>query len=123
MTVRNTSSATITTWKVQLTFPVGTTVVNTWNATQSASGSTFAFAPAGWNATIAAGESTTFGFIVNGTGQPTICVINGSSCGGGGATPSPSLEHGAADPPPPPSRHRRSAPPPWTSTASSTSAA
>jgi endoglucanase len=91
VTVQNTSSATITTWKVQLTFPVGTTVVNTWNASQSASGSAYAFAPAGWNATIAAGESTTFGFIVNGTGQPTICVINGSSCGGGGATPSPSM--------------------------------
>jgi endoglucanase len=89
--VRNTTSAAITTWRVQLTFPVGTTVVNAWNASQSAEGSTYAFTPAGWNSTIAAGGSTTFGIVVSGTGQPTICDT-GSSCGGGGATtPSPSL--------------------------------
>ncbi|MCY1143005.1 cellulase family glycosylhydrolase [Actinoplanes sp. Pm04-4] len=69
--VRNNTSSTINTWRVQLTLPAGTTIVNSWNATQSVSGSTYTFTPAGWNATLTAGATTSFGFIANGTGRPT----------------------------------------------------
>jgi endoglucanase len=79
--VKNDTSSTITTWRVQLTLPAGTTVVNAWNATTATSGSTYTFTPAGWNATVAAGASTEFGMIVNGTGRPTACTVNGAACG------------------------------------------
>ncbi|GAB2599186.1 endoglucanase [Paractinoplanes abujensis] len=87
--VKNNTSSTISTWRVQLTLPAGTTVVNSWNATQSVSGSTYTFTPAGWNGTLAAGASTSFGFVANGTGRPTSCQVNGASCGGTSTTPSP----------------------------------
>ncbi|MBL7256921.1 cellulase family glycosylhydrolase [Paractinoplanes lichenicola] len=74
--VRNNTSATINTWQVRFTLPAGTTVVNSWNATQSVSGSTYTFTPAGWNGTLAAGASTSFGFVANGTGRP---VLDGST--------------------------------------------
>ncbi|WP_250001154.1 cellulase family glycosylhydrolase [Actinoplanes sp. M2I2] len=87
--VKNNTSATITTWRVQLTLPAGTTIVNSWSATQSASGSTYTFTPAGWNGTLAAGASTSFGFVANGTGRPTSCLVNGASCGGTSPTSPP----------------------------------
>jgi endoglucanase len=79
--VRNDTSSTISTWRVQLTMPAGTSVANSWNATQSVSGSTYTFTPAGWNATLAAGASTEFGLVVNGTGRPSSCQVNGRDCG------------------------------------------
>ncbi|GID26560.1 cellulase family glycosylhydrolase [Paractinoplanes brasiliensis] len=85
--VRNNTSSTISTWRVQLTLPAGTTVVNSWNTTQSASGSTYTFTPAGWNATLAAGASTSFGFIAGGAGRPTSCTVNGVSCDGSTTPP------------------------------------
>ncbi len=88
--VKNTTSSAIDTWRVQLTLPAGTTVVNSWNATQSVSGSTYTFTPAGWNGTLAAGASTSFGFVANGTGRPTSCQVNGASCNGS-STPSPTV--------------------------------
>ncbi|WP_239143231.1 cellulase family glycosylhydrolase [Actinoplanes philippinensis] len=90
VTVNNNTSSPISTWKVELTFPAGTTVSQSWNATQAGSGSTWTFTPAGWNATIAAGASTSFGLIVNGTGRPTGCLVNGQACTGT-TNPSPSV--------------------------------
>ncbi|PRX20948.1 cellulase family glycosylhydrolase [Actinoplanes italicus] len=92
VTVNNNTSSQISTWKVELTFPAGTTVAQSWNATQAGSGSTYTFTPAGWNATIAAGASTSFGFIVNGAGRPTSCLVNGQACTGTTpSSPSPSV--------------------------------
>ena len=82
VTVNNTSSSSISTWKVELTLPAGSSIGQSWNATQATSGNTYTFTPAGWNATIAAGASTSFGFIVNGTGRPTSCLVNGQACTG-----------------------------------------
>jgi endoglucanase len=97
VTVTNTTSSTINTWRVELTFPAGTTVAQSWNATQSGS---YVFTPAGWNGTLTPGASTSFGFIANGTGRPTSCLINGSSCSG--STPpvtSPSTSPSTSTPP------------------------
>ena len=79
--VKNDKSSSISTWKVELTMPAGTTVVNAWNTTQAVSGSKYTFTPAGWNATVAANSSVEFGMIVNGTGRPTACTVNGQDCG------------------------------------------
>ncbi|WP_149100711.1 cellulase family glycosylhydrolase [Actinoplanes teichomyceticus] len=95
--VRNNTASTINTWRVELTLPAGTTIANSWNATSSASGSTYTFTPAGHNGTIAAGASTTFGFVANGTGRPTACTINGASCGG--TTTPPSSQPPSSTPP------------------------
>jgi endoglucanase len=92
VTVNNNTSSQISTWKVELTFPAGTSVTQSWNATQAVSGSTYTFTPAGWNATVAAGASTSFGFIVSGAGRPTSCLVNGQSCTGTTPpSPSPSI--------------------------------
>ncbi|BAL90501.1 putative glycosyl hydrolase [Actinoplanes missouriensis 431] len=82
VTVGNDTSSAISTWKVELTLPAGTTVGQAWNATISSAGNTVTFTPAGWNATIAAGASTSFGFIANGSGRPTSCLVNGKACTG-----------------------------------------
>ncbi|WP_433790254.1 cellulase family glycosylhydrolase [Actinoplanes sp. CA-252034] len=100
VTVNNNTSSQISTWKVELTFPAGTTVTQSWNATQAGSGSSYTFTPAGWNATIAAGASTSFGFIVNGTGRPTNCLVNGQACTGTtNPSPSPSGSVSTSTPP------------------------
>ncbi|AGL17173.1 cellulase family glycosylhydrolase [Actinoplanes sp. N902-109] len=79
--VKNDTSNTLPTWKVEVTLPAGSAVVNSWNAIQAGSGSSYTFTPAGWNATVAAGASVEFGMIVSGTGRPTSCTVNGSDCG------------------------------------------
>ncbi|BBH71091.1 endoglucanase [Actinoplanes sp. OR16] len=89
VTVTNDTSSAINTWKVELTLPAGTTVGQAWNTTMTVSGSTYTFTPAGWNATIAAGSATNFGFIASGSGRPTSCLVNGKSCTGT-VSPSPS---------------------------------
>jgi endoglucanase len=100
VTVNNNTSSQITTWKVELTFPAGTTVTQSWNATQAGSGSTYTFTPAGWNATIAAGASASFGFIAGGTGRPTSCLVNGQACTGTtNPSPSPSVSVSTSAPP------------------------
>ncbi|WP_229830090.1 cellulase family glycosylhydrolase [Actinoplanes ianthinogenes] len=82
ITVSNGSSSTIGTWKVELTLPAGSTIAQSWNTTPAVSGQTITFTPAGWNASIAGGASTSFGFVVNGTGRPTACTVNGQACTG-----------------------------------------
>ncbi|MGX6602706.1 cellulase family glycosylhydrolase [Micromonosporaceae bacterium Da 78-11] len=99
VTVKNDSSSTIKTWQVKLTLPAGTSVVNSWNATQAVAGSTYTFTPAGWNATLAAGASTSFGFIADGTGRPTSCEVNGTSCGGSPSSPNPTTTAPTTTPP------------------------
>jgi hypothetical protein len=42
------------------------------------------FTDRGYNATVPAGSSTSFGFIVAGTGAPTGCTVNGAPCAAGG---------------------------------------
>lgn len=83
-TVANNTSTQITSWRVEFDLPSGSTVTQSWSAQQSSSGSRYTFTNAAWNGTLAAGASTSFGFIVNGSGTPTACVVNGASCTGGG---------------------------------------
>ncbi|GAA0444217.1 endoglucanase [Actinoplanes capillaceus] len=102
ITVSNPSSSAISTWKVVLTLPAGTSVTQAWSSTLTSSGNTYTFTPAAWNGTIAANSSTNFGFIVTGTGQPTGCLVNGQTCTGTTTPTSPSVSPSTSTSPPPP---------------------
>jgi predicted carbohydrate-binding protein with CBM5 and CBM33 domain len=54
-------------WTVSLAYPAAQTIQQGWNATVSASGSTVTATNAGYNGALAAGGSTSFGFIGSGT--------------------------------------------------------
>ncbi|MET8266172.1 cellulase family glycosylhydrolase [Micromonospora arida] len=100
VTVTNDTSAPITSWRVEFDLPSSSTVSQSWNAQQTTSGSHYTFANVSWNGTLAAGASTSFGFLVNGTGTPINCTVNGASCAGG----------------PPPTTPPPTTPPPTTGT-------
>ncbi|RAN93318.1 cellulase family glycosylhydrolase [Micromonospora noduli] len=105
VTVTNDTSAPITSWRVEFDLPSSSTVSQSWNAQQTTSGSHYTFANVSWNGTLAAGASTSFGFLVNGTGTPVNCTVNGTSCAGG---PPPTT--------PPPTTPPPTTPPPTTGT-------
>src|SRR5437762_1630726 len=88
-TVTNNSSASITSWRVEFDLPSGSTIQNSWNAQQTTSGNHYTFTNAPYNGALAAGAATSFGFIVNGSGVPAGCTVDGVSCSGGSSTASP----------------------------------
>ncbi|MGW0503518.1 cellulase family glycosylhydrolase [Micromonospora sp. NPDC003241] len=91
-TVRNDTGTTITSWRVDFDLPAGSTLGSYWDALLTSSGSRHSFTNRSWNGTLTAGASTTFGFIVTGSGTPTNCTVNGGSCSGGSAdTQAPSV--------------------------------
>ncbi|BEL02076.1 endo-1,4-beta-xylanase [Actinoplanes sichuanensis] len=61
-------TAALTGWTVGATLPTGAAVTNTWSATASGSSGAVSFTNVGYNGTVAAGASTSFGF--QGTGNP-----------------------------------------------------
>jgi cellulase/cellobiase CelA1 len=69
VTVTNTGTAPISSWTVTGGFPGGQTVANSWNAVVTQSGAQLTAANAGFNGTIAAGGSTSWGMTVNGANQ------------------------------------------------------
>ncbi|WP_181541177.1 cellulose binding domain-containing protein, partial [Micromonospora saelicesensis] len=101
VTVTNDTSAPITSWRVEFDLPSSSTVSQSWNAQQTTSGSHYTFANVSWNGTLAAGASTSFGFLVNGTGTPVNCTVNGASCAGGPppTTPPPTTPPTTTPPP------------------------
>jgi hypothetical protein len=88
-TITNAGSATVTGWQMTFTLPSTAKLGSTWDASITTSGATANVRDRGYNAAIAAGASTTFGFIVAGSGAPTNCTINGVSCTGGGGPTAP----------------------------------
>jgi hypothetical protein len=87
-TVTNNSSASISSWNVQFDLPAGSAVGSFWDARLTTSGQHVTAVNQSWNGALAPGASTSFGFVVSGTGDPTNCTINGGPCaGGGGGTP------------------------------------
>jgi len=62
-------TAAISGWTVTLTFPNGQSVTQAWNATVTTSGPTATARNAGYNGSLAAGASTTFGFLGSWTGS------------------------------------------------------
>jgi hypothetical protein len=54
-----------------MSLPAGATITNAWNVDRSGNTGTVQFTNAGFNGSIAAGQSTEFGFQATGTGTGT----------------------------------------------------
>ncbi|GGZ23057.1 glycoside hydrolase family 18 protein [Streptomyces poonensis] len=79
-------------WRLEFDLPSGSTLSSLWNGESSVSGQHVTVQAPAWDKDgLAAGESVTVGFVVNGTGDPSGCRIDGASCSvDEGATPEPS---------------------------------
>lgn len=89
--VTNTTGARKADWTLEFDLPSGSKLGSLWNAESSVSGQHVTVKPPKWDTDgLAAGESVTVGFVVNGTGQPTSCLIDKAKCSADGtATPEP----------------------------------
>jgi cellulase/cellobiase CelA1 len=78
VTVKNGTSSTISTWKTVVDLRQSTTT-SIWSATVTQSGSQITATPVGWNASLAPGGQTVWGFCANKTGtswQPAVVSAN-----------------------------------------------
>jgi hypothetical protein len=80
-TIANGTAAPLT-WQVEFDLPAGTVVGNFWGARLTRTGDHYLAVGEAWNATVAAGQSTNFGYVAGGTGGPANCRLNGGSCTG-----------------------------------------
>ncbi|MFY1632517.1 cellulose binding domain-containing protein [Solwaraspora sp. WMMB335] len=71
VTVTNNFSIPITGWEVGFTLPAGTAVSSLWNAQSAATTPHYVVINPTWAGSLNPGASTTFGFVVTGTGVPT----------------------------------------------------
>jgi hypothetical protein len=85
-TIKNTGTAAVTGWKVTFGLPSTAKLGSFWDTAITTSGATSTATDRGYNATVPAGGTQVFGFIVAGSGAPTSCTINGAACTGGGTT-------------------------------------
>ncbi|MER6625465.1 MULTISPECIES: glycoside hydrolase family 11 protein [unclassified Streptomyces] len=70
----------VSNWSVPVTLAGNQTIASLWNGTASRSGNVVTVTPAGHNRTLGAGQSTSFGFTVNGPSSPAPSV---GSCSAG----------------------------------------
>ncbi|MFE7269900.1 cellulose binding domain-containing protein [Streptomyces sp. NPDC057623] len=79
-------------WTLEFDLPSGSKLSSLWNAESSVRGRHVTVTPPKWDTDgLAAGESVTVGFVVNGTGAPTGCLIDAAKCStDDSATPEPS---------------------------------
>ncbi|RRQ78310.1 chitinase [Streptomyces griseofuscus] len=81
-TIKNSGSASISSWTIQWDFPSGTSVTSAWDADVTNSGNHWTAKNKSYNGTLAPGASVSFGFNGAGSGNPSNCTLNGSSCDG-----------------------------------------
>ncbi|MEV4296327.1 arabinofuranosidase catalytic domain-containing protein [Microbispora rosea] len=99
-------------WRLSWSFSAGQTITQLWNGSVTQSGAQVTVADAGYNATLATGASTSFGFNASSNGTnpaPASFTLNGTACTGGvtgspspSSSPSPRLSP-SANPSPSPS--------------------
>lgn len=79
-------------WTLEFDLPSGATLSSLWNGESTVSGQHVTVQPPSWDKDgLAAGESVTVGFVVNGSADPTGCLIDSANCSvDSGATPEPS---------------------------------
>ncbi|MER6528486.1 cellulose binding domain-containing protein [Streptomyces sp. NPDC001508] len=79
-------------WTLEFDLPAGTKLGSLWNGESSVNGRHVTVKPPKWQTDgLAVGTSLTVGFVVNGTGDPTGCLIGGVKCSADdAATPEPS---------------------------------
>ncbi|MEU5767461.1 cellulose binding domain-containing protein [Streptomyces asoensis] len=90
--VTNDSGQAKAAWKLEFDLPTGSRLSSLWNGESAVSGQHVTVSPPKWDTDgLAAGESVTVGFVVNGQADPTGCLVDGARCSAdGGATPEPS---------------------------------
>ncbi|MER6983729.1 glycoside hydrolase family 18 protein [Streptomyces carpinensis] len=90
--VTNNSGQTEKDWTLEFDLPAGAKLGSLWNGQSSVSGQHVTVKPAKWDtAGLAPGKSVTVGFVVDGTGDPTGCRIDDTTCSADdGPTPEPS---------------------------------
>ncbi|MGW1746674.1 glycoside hydrolase family 18 protein [Streptomyces sp. NPDC002092] len=90
--VTNNTGQTEKSWKLEFDLPSGAKLSSLWNAESSVSGQHVTVTPAKWDTDgLAPGRSVTVGFVVNGTGNPSSCLVDGAKCSADdGPTPEPS---------------------------------
>ncbi|TDC21762.1 chitinase [Streptomyces sp. 8K308] len=81
-TIRNTGDQPLNGWTLEWDFPSGTAVTSAWDARVTNSGTHWTARDAGWNGTLAPGQTATFGFNGSGPGAPANCLLNGQPCDG-----------------------------------------
>ncbi|MEU8219337.1 cellulose binding domain-containing protein [Micromonospora taraxaci] len=105
-TITNGGTSTINGWSLAFDLPSGTTLGSYWDALLTSAGQRHTFTNRSWNGAIAPGASVSFGFLASGSGSPSGCQLNGTSCGGGTppTTPPPTTPPPTTPPPttPPP---------------------
>ncbi|RSD09493.1 hemagglutinin protein [Amycolatopsis eburnea] len=100
-TIANRGDAAATGWTVEFDLPAGSAVTGSWSSVKTQTGQHYKFTNAGFNGTVAAGSSVSFGFNVSGAGVPIGCTVNGAACAGGGqATTTPTTPTTTTTPPP-----------------------
>jgi endo-1,4-beta-xylanase len=83
VTITNTGSTTINGWTVTWTFANGQTITQIWNASDTQSGGNVSATNLSYDATVAPGASTSFGFNGAWSGSnaaPTSFKLNGATC-------------------------------------------
>jgi hypothetical protein len=100
-TIKNASGAAVTGWQLAFGLPSTAKLGSFWDTSITTAAGVSTAKDRGYNATIAAGKSTDFGFIVAGSGAPTSCTINGAACTVGGSTPTTAPTTKAAPTKPP----------------------
>ncbi|WP_369246797.1 cellulose binding domain-containing protein [Streptomyces sp. R41] len=90
--ITNDSSQVKGDWTLEFDLPSGAKLSSLWNGESSVSGQHVTVKPPSWDKDgLKAGESVTVGFVVNGTADPTGCLIDSAKCSvDDGATPEPS---------------------------------
>ncbi|MFC9503397.1 cellulose binding domain-containing protein [Streptomyces sp. NPDC057002] len=79
----NTGTGTWNGWSLSWPFTDGQKLTQAWNAEAAQSGSTVTAKNAGWNASVAAGSSVSFGFTANRSGantKPTVFKVGDQTC-------------------------------------------
>jgi hypothetical protein len=81
VTVKSTGTAATKTWTVGWAFTAGQVLSQTWNGTGTQTGTAVTVKDAGYNGPLAAGASTTFGFLasLSGTSNPLPSPISCSA--------------------------------------------
>ncbi|GAA2327267.1 cellulose binding domain-containing protein [Dactylosporangium salmoneum] len=85
-TIANPTAAPLT-WRVEFDLPATTAIGTSWGAQITHTGTHYTAVGESWNATLAAGAGTTFGWVAQGLAAPTGCRLNGADCDGRPAAP------------------------------------
>lgn len=87
-TISNPGDAPVDGWRVEFTLPASAKLGSFWEAGVTRAGDRYTATSKSYNRSLAPGASTTFGFVVSGSGTPVSCTVNGAPCTRGGASTS-----------------------------------